>query len=179
MKKLIAVLLCVFACLGATAEEVKVRGHKEKCVRSEVDPTKLIAFCPDTGTFEEFRTQDQYTRAESIKLIFVSADPDVRREEMYLWGATLIDVGTTFAARKKLGPNGHEANMLMRPLLDGGFAMTLVQQFAINKLVGLAAEQAKAAGWKHWNYIPRAGVVLHGAAGAHNVYVMWRYEFKQ
>ena len=102
----------------------------------------------------------------AILLTACATDPAVRRQQILLNAATVVDMETTFAALDRCGGACREANPILTAPVDRGRLLTYAIQFALNAFVIRMAERSKDKPGSFWKYMPHALIGGHAIAGA-------------
>jgi hypothetical protein len=104
-----------------------------------------------------------------ILLTACATDPGIRRQQIALNVATVIDMESTFAGLRRCGDGCAEGNPLLAGPVDRGRLIAYGLQFALNALAIHMAERAKDRPRSFWKYLPFSLTVGHGVAAALNL----------
>jgi hypothetical protein len=101
-----------------------------------------------------------------LMLTACATDPAIRRQQIALNIATVIDMESTFAGLAKCGDGCREANPLLAGPIDRGRLLTYAVQLGLNALVIHMAERTKEKSF--WRYLPWSLTAGHGVAATLN-----------
>src|SRR5688572_15841297 len=93
-----------------------------------------------------------------------ATDPALRRQQIALNVATIVDMESTFAGLAKCGNSCREANPLLAGPVDHGRLLTYALQLGLNALVIHMAERTKDRPKSFWKYLPWSMTAGHGIA---------------
>ena len=110
-----------------------------------------------------------------LLLTSCASNPAVRRQQIALNVAMVIDMESTFAGLEKCG-GCREGNPLLAGPVDRGRLLTYALQLGLNAFVVHMAERAKDRPRSFWKYLPWSLAAGHGIAAALNLRLLMQEE---
>ena len=104
-----------------------------------------------------------------LLLTACATDPAIRRQQIALNVATIIDMESTFAGLARCGDGCREANPILAGAVDRGRLATYAIQFGLNALAIRMAEKARTRPNSFWKYLPWSLIAGHGLAATLNI----------